>query len=108
MIFFLYYRKNVILYSIIGVSIHLLFDFIPTMWPTWGYAGMFLFYPFSAQQFTLMGAFPYSLLVGIISVAFLTIMALYALVFYTKRNEYPWRIWIDERKVLAVLTGQKR
>jgi hypothetical protein len=108
LILFLYYRKNVVIYAIIGVSMHLLFDFIPTLWPRWGHVGMILLYPFSTNEITLQGIVPYSLLIGVVSVILLTMLSLYALLFFMKKNEYPWRIWIDERKVINLLTGQGR
>jgi membrane-bound metal-dependent hydrolase YbcI (DUF457 family) len=108
LIFFLYYRKNVIPFALVGVSMHLLFDFIPTLWPRWGHVGMILFYPFSSQEIALRGVIPYSLLMGVISLVLLTLFSLYALLYFMKKKEYPWRIWIDERKIINILTGQGR
>jgi len=105
--FFLYYRKNVIPFALVGVGMHLMLDFIPTLWPRWGHVGMMLFYPFSPQEFALRGVVPYSLLIGVVCVVLLSLLSLYALLFYVNRKVYPWRLWIDERKVLNLLTGQK-
>ena len=105
LIFFLYYRKNVILFAMVGVCMHLLFDFIPTLWPRWGHVGMMLFFPFSTNEIALRGIVPYSLLIGVVCVILLILLSLYALLFFMKKNEYPWRIWIDERKIISILTG---
>ena len=107
-IFFLYYRKNVVPFAILGVGMHLLLDFLPTLWPRWGHVGMILLYPFSSQEIALRGVIPYSLLIGVVSVILLTLLSFYALLFFMRKNEYPWRIWIDERKIVNILTGQGR
>jgi len=106
LIFFLYYRKNVIPFALMGVSMHLILDFIPTLWPRWGHVGMMLFYPFSLKEIALRGMVPCSLLIGVVSVTMLTFFSLYALLFFVNRKEYPWRIWVDERKVFSILTGK--
>jgi len=105
-IFFLYYRKNVVPFAILGVGMHLLLDFLPTLWPRWGHEGMILLFPFTANEFALRCVVPYSLLIGVVCVSLLALFSLYALLYFMKKKEYPWRIWIDERRILDIITGQ--
>ena len=79
MIFYLYYKKNVVIYALIGVSMHLLLDIIPTLWPVWSHEGMILLFPFSTQEFALRNVVPHSLAIGCVLVSSLLVCSFYFL-----------------------------
>ncbi len=103
LIFFLYYKKNVIVYALVGISMHLLLDTIQTLLPEWRHVGIMPLYPFSTEEFALRGVFPYSSVIGVLVVGLLLVCSFYLLYHYMYRKEYPWRIWIDERRILKAL-----
>lgn len=103
MIFLIIYRKIVFHYCLIGITMHLLLDMSMTLMPKWRDEGMILLYPFSLQRFALRNYVPHSTIMGIIIMGLLFIIAVYLLYIYTKKEDYPWRIWIDERKILQFI-----
>ena len=106
MIFFIYSRKNVVLYCMIGISMHLLLDISMTLMPEWRDQGMILLYPFSHQKFALRNVVPYSFPIGSLVISVLFISALFLLYSFLKQKEYPWRLWIDERKIIKILRSR--
>jgi membrane-bound metal-dependent hydrolase YbcI (DUF457 family) len=103
LIFFLHYKKNVIIYSLIGISMHLLFDTAQTLLPEWRHVGIMPLYPFSTEEFALRGGLPYSSIIGVVVVGLLLVCSFYLLYYYVYHKEYPWRIWIDERRIFKAL-----
>lgn len=108
MIFHIYYKKNVFVYALIGVFMHLLLDFIQTSFPKWRH-DMVLLFPFSKEEFALRYFIPFPTIIGLIMVSSLFLFSLFLLYRYVKMGEYPWRLWIDERrgiKLIKMLKGK--
>ena len=109
-IFYIYYRVHVEFYCMIGIIMHFLLDIIQTLVPKMRENGIMVTFPFSQEQFILHNYIPllYSLILGVALVTGTFLLSIYFLYIYMKQKEYPWWIWLDERKILDVITGTKR
>jgi membrane-bound metal-dependent hydrolase YbcI (DUF457 family) len=103
MIFLVFYRKIVFHLCLIGISMHLLLDLSMTLMPRWRDDGMILFYPISPEKIALRNYIPNSTILGIILMGFLFVAAVFLLSHYVIKKEYPWRTWIDERRIIHFL-----
>lgn len=106
--FYIHYKKNLVVYGIIGVSMHLLIDMIMTFMPEWRGKGMMLLFPFSMEKFALRNMVPYSLVIGVLVISSLFIFSIFLFFRYVRKKEYPWRIWINEKRIFAALRNNKR
>ena len=108
-IFMLYYKKNVFTYAVIGVSMHLLLDTVNTLLQSPDpQKGMILLYPFSEMKFSLTQIVPNPVVIWIIVAGTIFGFSIYMLYRFMRQNGYPWRIWIDERKIVKSLKNLRK
>jgi len=96
--FYLYSKENVVVWAFLGVSFHLLLDIPNTLGNRLVEDGLYYFWPFSDWKIALQNVVPDPRIwqIAIMSTIFFLSLAYFLL--RVKKDEFPWRIWLDERK----------
>lgn len=111
LMFLLFRKEMVFVYTLIGVSMHLLLDTVNTLTQTaYASGGLMLLYPFSEEKFGLAHVVPNPMVIWFIVAGTILAVSAYLLYRSVRQEDYPWRIWIDERNAVITLKklGRKR
>jgi membrane-bound metal-dependent hydrolase YbcI (DUF457 family) len=104
--FFIYYKRNVLFYAFGGILMHQLLD-IPNMISPARPRIAQLFLPFSDYGIAIPSFQPFQTVVWAVVASAILVFSLYFLVIYVKKGDHPWRIWIDDRKIMKFLKRRK-
>lgn len=99
--FYMYARENVLLWSTIGVFFHLLLDIPNTLNYELSIDGLRYLWPFSDYRIALQNVVPYPEAGHLLIVALIFGLSIVYFVKLAKKDEYPWRIWFDEKKLFG-------
>jgi membrane-bound metal-dependent hydrolase YbcI (DUF457 family) len=97
--FFIYYKRNVLLYAFGGILMHQLLD-VPNMISPVRARIAQLFLPFSDYGIAIPSFQPYQTAVWAVVASAILLVSLYFLYYYIKKGDHPWRIWIDDRRII--------
>jgi membrane-bound metal-dependent hydrolase YbcI (DUF457 family) len=104
--FFIYYKRNVLFYAFGGILMHLVLD-IPNMISPVRARIAQLFLPFSDYGIAIPSFQPLQTAVWAVVASAILVFSLYFLFAYIKKGDHPWRIWIDDRKIIRKIKGMK-
>jgi membrane-bound metal-dependent hydrolase YbcI (DUF457 family) len=99
--FYLFTKENVLLWSIIGVFIHLLLDIPNTLRYEQYFDGLRYFWPFSDYRIALQNVVPNPEAWHLLIVTTIFGLSLAYFVILARGDKYPWRIWFDEKKLFG-------
>lgn len=99
--FYLYTRENVLLWSIIGVFFHLLLDIPNTLNYEMAQDGLRYLWPFSDYRIALQNVVPNPELWHLLIISIIFGLSMVYFVILARKDEYPWRIWFDEKKLFG-------
>ncbi len=96
--FYLYSKENVVVWTFLGVTFHLLLDIPNTLGYRLREDGLYYFWPFSDWRIALHNVIPDPGIWQIIIMSTIFFLSLAYFLLCVKKGEFPWRIWLDERK----------
>jgi membrane-bound metal-dependent hydrolase YbcI (DUF457 family) len=92
-IFFLFFRKVLFKWIFAGAMTHLALDLgITNSYP--------LLYPLSRKYYTITPFLPRHSMLWTVMATFFLLFAFSTFIYYIRKGAHPWRIWLDERKIL--------
>lgn len=97
--FFIYYKRNVLFYAFGGILMHILLD-VPNMISPVRARIARLFLPFSDYGIVIPSFQPYQTAVWAVVASAILVFSLYFLLVYIKKGDHPWRIWVDDRRIM--------
>ncbi|MCK4444159.1 MAG: metal-dependent hydrolase [Thermoplasmata archaeon] len=97
--FYLFTKENVIIWSFLGVTYHLLLDIPNTLGYKLAEDGLFYLWPFSDSRIALQNVVPDPVIWQIVIVSIIFFSSLAYFLLGVRKGEYAWRIWFDERNL---------